>query len=146
MRLPPAGGPVLRAFVVHWNADELPAKARMVEATGADVVGTEASDGARAAKEVQRLAPDVLVVWLARLPSHGRATAGYVRSTAWGKDIPIVFVDQDPDPLPKDKKVALLEAVPDGLVVTPATLAAWMVKVEKALESRRIRQAVAPSP
>jgi hypothetical protein len=86
---------------------------------------------------VQRLAPDVLVVWLARLPSHGRATAGYVRSTAWGRAIPVVFVDQDPDPLAKDKRAKLLEAVPDGLVVTPATLAVWLGKVEAALEARR---------
>jgi chemotaxis response regulator CheB len=128
---------VLRAFVVHWNADELPAKARAVADAGAEVVATEASDGARAAKEVQRLAPDVLVVWLARLPGHGRATAGYVRSTKWGRDLPIVFVDQDPEPLPKDKKAKLLEAVPDGLVVTPATLAVWLGKVEAALESRK---------
>jgi hypothetical protein len=137
MSRPPAGAAVLRAFVVHWSADELPAKVRAVEATGADVVGTEAADGARAAKEVQRLAPDVLVVWLSRLPGHGRATAGYVRSTAWGRRLPIVFVDQDPDPLEKDRKAKLLEAVPDGLLVTPATLAAWMGKVEKALEARR---------
>lgn len=128
---------MLRAFVVHWSADELPAKVRAVEATGADVVGTESSDGARAAKEVQRLKPDVLVVWLSRLPSHGRATAGYIRSTAWGREVPMVFVDQDPEPLPKDKKAKLLEAVPDGLLVTPATLAAWMEKVEKALETKR---------
>jgi hypothetical protein len=128
---------VLRAFVVHWDAEELPAKARAVEAAGAEVAGTEASDGARAAKEVQRLAPDVLVVWLSRLPGHGRATAGYVRSTAWGREVPIVFVDQDPDPLPKDKRAKLLEAVPDGLLVTPATLAVWLEKVGKALETRR---------
>lgn len=128
---------VLRAFVVHWSADELPSKAQAVVDAGAEVAGTEASDGARAAKDVQRLAPDVLVVWLARLPSHGRATAGYIRSTNWGRDLPIVLVDQDPEPLPKDKKAKLLEAVPDGLVVTPATLAAWLDKVEKALEARK---------
>jgi AmiR/NasT family two-component response regulator len=140
----PRDAPVLRAFVVHWDAAELAAKVRAVEDAGAKVVGTEAADGARAAKEVQRLAPDVLVVWLARLPSHGRATAGYIRSTAWGRDLPIVLVDQDPEPLPKEKRAKLLEAVPDGLLVTPATLAFWLGKVEKALETRRRPVAAEP--
>jgi hypothetical protein len=131
---------VLRAFVVHWSAEELAAKVRMVEAAGHQVVGAESADGARAARETQRLAPDALVVWLSRLPGHGRATAGYVRSTAWGRGLPIVFVDQDPDPLPKDRRQALLAAVPDGLLVTPATLGAWLAKVERALEAREVRR------
>lgn len=130
---------MLRAFVVHWDGEELAAKVRAVEAAGAAVVGHESADGARAGKEVQRLSPDVLVVWLSRLPGHGRATAGYVRSTPWGRDLPIVFVDQDPEALAKDKRTKLLEAVPDGLIVTPATLAAWLAKVEQAIEARRRR-------
>ena len=70
---------LLRAFVVHWNADELPAKVAMVESCGAKVVGTEDSDGARALQKTKDLAPDVLVVWMSDLPSHGRTTAAAIR-------------------------------------------------------------------
>ena len=64
-------------------------------------------------------------------------TAAYIRSTGWGKALPILFVDEDPDKLDKTKRAKLAEVVPDGIVVTPRTLAAWLGKVEAALESRR---------
>ena len=128
---------MLRAFVIHWSAEELPAKAALVEAAGARVVGTEAKDGAQAGRSIRELAPDVLVVWLSRLPSHGRVTAGYVRSQGWGRELPILFVDGDPEALDKGKRAKLQEVVPDGIVVTPRTLQAWVEKVDAAVAARR---------
>jgi len=128
---------VLRAFVLHWDAAEVDAKRAMLRAAGAEVVGHEAEDGARAARLVRESAPDVLVVWLSRLPSHGRVTAAYIRSTGWGKALPILFVDGDPDKLDKARRAKLAEVVPDGIVVTPRTLAAWLQKVEAAIEAKR---------
>src|SRR5688500_7201025 len=87
-----------RAFVVHWEPAELADKVKALERAGAEVVGMEAADGQRAYAEVRRLQPDVLVVWLSWKPSHGRVTAAAIRSAAWGRRLPILFVDADPQP------------------------------------------------
>jgi hypothetical protein len=128
---------MLCAFVVHWDPAELPSKVAAVEAAGARVVGSEAHDGARAGRLIRESEPDVLVTWLSRLPGHGRVTAAYVRSTPWGRALPLLFVDGDPDVLDKTKRATLEEVIPEALVVTPRTLPAWLVKVEAALDARR---------
>jgi hypothetical protein len=128
---------VLRAFVIHWSEDELAAKAAMVDATGHKVVGGEALDGARAMAKVKELAPDVLVVWTSQLPSHGRTTAAAIRSYSWGRGIHCLFVEGDPEPLPKQKRAKLAEVLPDAVLVTPKTLGAWLGKVEAAIAAMR---------
>ncbi|MFA5943811.1 MAG: hypothetical protein WC876_05020 [Candidatus Thermoplasmatota archaeon] len=132
---------MLRAFVVHWDAAELDAKVEAVVAAGAHVVGAEHADGGRVLQAVKELKPDVLVVWLARRPGDGRVTAAAIRSYGWASELAVLFVDQDPEPLPKSSRAKLQEVLPDAIVVTPATLPVWLVKVEKArLERSR------PSP
>lgn len=128
---------MLRAFVLHWSEEEVAAKAALVDSAGHKVVGTEALDGARALARVKELAPDVLVVWTTWLPSHGRTTAAAIRSYRWGRALPCLFVEGDPEPLPKEKKAKLAEVLPDAILVTPRTLAAWLGKVEAAIQARR---------
>lgn len=135
---------MLRAFVVHWDRDELPAKIALVESAGHKVVGSEDSDGSRAWEKVKDLGPDVLVVWTTHLPSHGRATAAAVRSQPWGRAMNMLFVEGDPDKLPPLKRRKLQEVLPDAVLVTPKTLGAWLGKVEAALASRGCSSTTAP--
>ena len=128
---------MLRAFVLHWAEDEVAAKAALVDAAGHKVVGTEWLDGTRAVQRIKELAPDVLVVWTSQLPSHGRTTAAAMRSSAWGRDIHLLFVEGDPEPLPKEKRAKLAEVLPDAVLVTPKTLGAWLGKVEAAIAATR---------
>jgi hypothetical protein len=131
-----------RCFVVHWHPDELPKKARVVEEAGGDVVGSESKDGRRAAQRIKDLEPDALLVWLSRLPSHGRVTAAFVRSQVWGRKMPILLVDGDPEALPDDALAKVKSAVPDALFLKPAQLRLWLGKIaerkaEQAAESSR---------
>lgn len=135
---------MLRAFVVHWDAAELAAKVEAVAAAGAHVVGAEHADGGNALRQVKELKPDVLVVWLARLPGHGRVTAAAIRSYGWASELAVLFVDEPSQPLPKASRAKLQEVLPDAIVVAPATLPAWLARVERALLERR--RALAPSP
>jgi chemotaxis response regulator CheB len=128
---------MLRVFAVHWDEAELAAKVEVLAAAGAHVVGAEAVDAPRALRLVKELKPDVLVVWLARLPGQGRVTAAAIRSYGWASELAVLFVDADPDALPKAARAKLQEVLPEALVATPATLAAWLGKVEKALQERR---------
>jgi hypothetical protein len=61
--------------------------------------------------------PDALVVYLTRLPSHGRETAHGIRSLKAGRALPIVFVGGKGGALEKTKA-----KVPDGLFVQPEEL------------------------
>ena len=132
---------MLRAFVVHWDAVELDAKIETVVAAGAHVVGAEHANGGRALQAVKELKPDVLVVWLARRPGDGRVTAAAIRSYGWASELAVLFVEDPAEPLPKGSRAKLQEVLADALVVTPAMLAVWLSKVEKArLERSR------PSP
>lgn len=134
------------AFVIHWDEGEMPAKVAAVEACGLEVVGREWADGARAATYAKGLEPDVLVVWLSRLPSHGRVAAQHVRSTPWGRTLPIVLVDGDPEPLDAVRMGKVRAAVPDAVVCSPGRLKAaiaealaWGAQAKVAREAGRLR-------
>ncbi len=127
---------MLRAFVVHWDATELGAKIDLVAAAGAHVVGAEHSDGANALRQVKDLKPDVLVVWLSRLPGHGRVTAAAIRSYGWASELAVLFVEEGPEPLSKSGRAKLQEVLPEAILVTPTVLPVWLARVEKALAER----------
>ena len=128
---------MLRAFAVHWDVAGLDAKVEALGAAGAHVVGAEHTDGGRALAQVRDLKPDVLVVWLSHRPGDGRVTAAAIRSYGWASELAVLFVDDPAQPLAKASRTKLQEVLPDAIVVAPRTLAAWLVKVEKALAERR---------
>ena len=66
-------------------------------------VEIEAEDGARAGRRVRSFQPDVVVIYLDRLPSHGRETARYLRSRLETRDMPVIFVNGRQEPLEKIK-------------------------------------------
>lgn len=105
-----------RLFLVHWKRVEAEALAAPLRAAGWEV-GIEAEDGARAGKLTAADPPDVIVIYLRRLPSHGRETARWLRTRAATRGIPLIFVDGRDEPLAKTK--ALL---PDARYVTAAGL------------------------
>ena len=111
-----------RLFLIHWNSREADELAAPLVALGWDVE-IEAEDGARASTRILADPPDLVVIYLTRLPSHGRETAHYLRSKMLGFDLRIVFVGG------AAVKVAAVRArVPEatyiGLDDLPTTLAA----------------------
>ncbi|MBI2183870.1 MAG: hypothetical protein HYU39_02805 [Thaumarchaeota archaeon] len=95
-----------RIFLIHWNQSEADEFAEKLRSEGWKV-DIEAEDGARAGKMIRADPPDAVVIYLTRLPSHGRETADYLRSVKTTRNIPIVFVDGREDALEKTKvKVA----------------------------------------
>lgn len=120
----------LRAFVIDWDAATLPRRCEQVAAAGAAVVGSEGEDGQRAFEAVRRLAPDLVVVWLQAKPSHGRVTAAAIRTSSWGRKLPILFVTDDPDAVPPATLARVREAIPDALVDGPHRLAFWVERVQ----------------
>ena len=89
-----------RIFYVHWNRDEALAASRQLRGDGHTVVchhSTQEGAGADAWKKIKARPPDAIVVSLTRLPSHGRRIAAVTLETKKLADVPIVFVDGDPE-------------------------------------------------
>ena len=105
-----------RVFLIHWNASEAEELARPLRASGWEVE-IEAEDGARACKAIRGNPPDAVVVYLTRLPSHGRDTADYLRSIKATRDVPIVFLDGKADAVEKTRA-----KVPDAVYTTSTEL------------------------
>ncbi len=105
-----------KVFLVHWNLSQAEGVARELRSDGWEV-DIESKDGARAYQLIKANPPNVVVVYLTHLPSHGRETAHALRSTKATRNLPIVFVDG------KDEAVARTrEKVADALFTTALEL------------------------
>lgn len=113
-----------RLFLFEWNKQAAEARARELREAGWDV-SVESEDGARGGKAVLANPPDVLVLDLARRPSHSRETAHALRSYKAGRNIPIVFVDADDENLKKTRP-----KVPDALFTTSGRLKTLLKRFE----------------
>ncbi|MEW5989085.1 MAG: hypothetical protein AB1791_20860 [Chloroflexota bacterium] len=111
-----------RVFLIHWNAAEAEIYADQLRAFGWEVVGIETADGARGGQAVKDNLPDVLVIYLTRLPSHGRQTAFALRWYKATRTLPIVFVGGQDEALAKTKA-----KIPDGHFVEAEELEATLL-------------------
>ncbi len=103
-----------KLFLFHWNKAEAATLAKSFRSEGW-TVGVESENGARGGKKVTDNPPDAVVIYLSRLPSHGRATAGGLRSLKATREVPIVFVDGEKEAQEKIKAV-----VPNAIYTTSA--------------------------
>ena len=95
-----------RLFYVHWNKDEALDTVRALRAEGHSVTyhyNTEEGAGAHAWKQLKTNPPDVLIISLARLPSHGRRIASVVLENKSLGQLPLIFVDGAEDKVAKAK-------------------------------------------
>jgi CheY-like chemotaxis protein len=89
-----------KLFLVHWNHLEAQKYARTLIESGWDVL-FEAEDGGRAYQTIKSSSPAVIVIYLTRLPSHGRETAHAIRTNKSIREIPIIFVGGQGEALEK---------------------------------------------
>lgn len=83
-----------KVFFIHWNEDELKEKISPLKKAGYHV--SSHFSQATAANLKENL-PDVLVICLDRLPSHGRAYAEWMWEAKKRQHIPIVFCGGQPE-------------------------------------------------
>lgn len=108
-------------FLIHWNQAEAVRLAMPLQEAGWRVE-IESKDGERAGSRILADPPEVVIIYLTRLPSHGRETAHYLRSRL---EVPIVFVEGDPE------KVEVVRAkVPDAIYVSAGELRATLDELE----------------
>jgi hypothetical protein len=81
--------------LIHWNGDEGRERQRQLRSLGHEVDFDEVQ-GPGLAPLLRSGSPDVYVIDLTRLPSHGRQVAMWLRRTKTTRHTPIVFLDGDP--------------------------------------------------
>ena len=117
-------------YLIHWNKAEAETLVEEVRGGGWEIAGLESEDGARAGKQVVANPPDILLIYLTRLPSHGRETAAYIHSLKATRDLPIVFVGG------KDEAVARVqEKVPGGIFIQQEDLQDTLQRLSSKLTS-----------
>ncbi len=110
-----------RVLLVHWNAEEAKAKARTLKELGhtAEILcDSEKPNLGR----IRKSPPDLFLIDLNRLPSHGREIAGYFRRAKSTRQVPVLFVDGDADRVSRARQL-----IPD------ADFGKWE-KIESALK------------
>jgi CheY-like chemotaxis protein len=109
---------MLRVRIVHWKASEAGPLLDTCRGAGfqVDYAETDLPATARALREAP---PDVLVIDLSRMPSHGRELAIWFRKTKRTRQIPIVFAGGAPE-----KVAALQQLLSDAVFSTLERLVA----------------------
>jgi DNA-binding response OmpR family regulator len=103
-------------FLIHWNLREAEEHADVLRRSGFEV-SIEAQDGAMAWRNIKSNPPKVVLIYLSRLPSHGRQTAQGIKLTKATREIPVVFVDGKDDVVEKTK-----EMIPEAIFTTSSDL------------------------
>ena len=97
-----------RLRLIHWHRSEAAAHARTLRALGHSVAHDPIT-GPETFKRVRQNPPDLFVICLDRLPSHGREVAGAIREFKTTRQVPILFVGGAPDKVAK-----LRQTLPDA--------------------------------
>ena len=88
-----------RLVLVHWDDKE--AKSLAAELREA---GWQVKVGVPELKQLKADPPHAVVISLRRLPSRGREVADAIWYTKWGRAIPIIFFDGEPDKVEATRK------------------------------------------
>lgn len=104
----------MRIRLVHWRAGEAGVLLDALQAAGHQVDYDEQLSP-ETFRVIRHSPPDVFVIDLSRLPSHGREVATYIRGQKNTRQIPILFLDGAPG-----KVEAISQLLPDA-VYAPQT-------------------------
>ena len=97
-----------RVGVIHWRAAEAAALIAACREGGFEVEYL-GGDGKTVCHAIRAKRPDVVVIDLSRLPSHGKEVAVWMRGAKSTRDIPVVFVGGEPL-----KVAAIRDLLPDA--------------------------------
>jgi hypothetical protein len=97
-----------RVRLIHWHPGEAAEHAKTLRALG-HVVACDPLTGPESFKRVRQRPPELFIICLDRLPSHGREVAGGLREFKSTRHLPILFVGGPPE------KVARLKETLSGV-------------------------------
>lgn len=117
---------MMRICLIHWNAEERVNKCARLQGGGFFILD-EIKPGPQFLRELEKQAPDAMVIDLSRLPSQGRDLGVMVRSREGTRRIPIVFIGGE-----VAKVDAIQQLLPDACYTD---WEAAFQEIQKAIES-----------
>ena len=123
--------------VIHWKAVEAGPLIDACRGAGLAIDYLE-HDGGAITRAIKVKIPDVIVIDLSRLPSHGREVAVWLRSAKSTREIPIAFVGGDPA-----KVAAIRQVLPDATYCDLGDVAAVVKRLARPSKAGR-REVVMP--
>lgn len=111
-----------RVRLFHWKAAESAAFTEPLRTDGHRVFYDEKMVPGLMSR-IRSSPPDVFVIVLSRLPSHGREVATFLRGSPATRHLPIVFVDGEPE-----KVAGIRQLIPDAVYTTSNRLGAAVGK------------------
>jgi CheY-like chemotaxis protein len=98
--------------LIHWNPDEAKPRAEKLRDAGYSVI-LNVPNNIQALRKLGEDPPIAFVIDLSRLPSHGREIALVLRQYKRTRQVPLVFVEGDPEKVERTKKL-----LPDAVYTT----------------------------
>lgn len=105
-----------KVLLVHWREAEAEVLAKEIRHMGW-TVDTETNDGTRVSDRLRIDPADVVVIYLTRLPSHGRETGTSLQDIKATADIPVVYVDGNEEAVERTRT-----QLPDAIYTTTEQL------------------------
>ena len=115
-----------RLRLLYWKPSEAPSKIQFLRKAGHEVIYEEKPTPT----SIRTGDPQVLLIDLSRLPSHGREVAVHHRGRKATRHIPVVFVDGDAEKVAQIRKLIpdafyttweeVLKVIPEALSRAPA--------------------------
>lgn len=115
-----------RVLLIHWKPEEAEPRVAALRKAGHEVRVLD-PDGMPALRGLATDPPDAIVIDLGRLPSQGRSVATTLRQQRATRDVPLLFVEGDPE---KTARVKTL--LPDASYTTWRGLAGALRKAATA--------------
>lgn len=125
-----------RIRYINWNAAEADEYLEKLRARGFDVEYDE-RPASREMAEWRATPPDLFLIDLTRLPSHGREVGVALRNYKTLRSVPLVFLDGKPDKVERVKQV-----LPDAVYVRTGKL---IPALKRALREGPVKEAVRPA-
>lgn len=120
--------------LIHWKPDEAQRRIETLQALGHRVL-YDVPDGSSILKKIRAHMPDVMVIDLTRMPSHGRAVGLALRQSKAMRFIPLVFVEGEPE-----KVARIREHLPDAIYTVWSTIRSGL----RSALTRKIEDPVVP--
>lgn len=114
-----------RVALIHWKEGEAAERLSKLEAAGA-AAEFVTPDGSKGLRVIAEQPPDVIVIDLSRLPSHGKAVGVEFRRRKATRHVPLIFVDGV-----KERVDAIRALLPD------ATYTQWD-RIQEALRDAKV--------
>ena len=111
-----------RIVLVHWNKEEAQQRAQKLADCG-HKIGIVCDSDRDTLQKIRNTPPELFVVDLSRIPSHGREVAGSFRRLKATRHVPILFVNGDEKHLAKARKL-----LPDASFTQWARIKAGIAK------------------